>query len=211
MAKKVSLVLSNWHHLIEGLQDSPQHFYSLLSEAIKLRQIPDAASSRIDYHEGGIFSAQREYFRVERNEYIFDVCAAPFGNSFFVSCWFGESRPSPLGPTVAAFALILLLIYFAGVIPALIIFVVLFFFLGALMSGAPQPWHRYLLVISGLGPLFERFFLPSTYYRKDTETMFRELVHTAVVTTVEQLREAKGLKCLSEQERKPISRDLLKR
>src|SRR5467141_3180264 len=34
---------------------------------------------------GGVFSAKREYLTVSRMEHTFDICAAPFGNGFFVS------------------------------------------------------------------------------------------------------------------------------
>lgn len=91
MARTVSVVLSHWYHLFEGFQQSPQQFYSALEEAIKRRQIPNVDLSRIDYREGGIFSAKREYLRVRRREHLFDVCAAPFANGFFVSWWLGET------------------------------------------------------------------------------------------------------------------------
>jgi hypothetical protein len=91
MARKVSLILSHWYHLFENLQESSQRFYSLLEEAIDKRQVEKLDLSRVDYREGGIFSDKREYFRVRRHEHIFDVCAAPFGNGYFVSWWLGES------------------------------------------------------------------------------------------------------------------------
>ena len=92
MARKVSLVLSHWYHLTEGLQESPQQFYASVEEAINKRQLPQAKRSRIDYREGGILSAKREYLRIRRDEYVFDICAAPFGNGFFVSWWLGETQ-----------------------------------------------------------------------------------------------------------------------
>lgn len=91
MARKVSLLLSHWNKLIEGLQESPQQFYSSLEKAIERREIPNTNLSRIDYREGGVFSAKREYLRVRRKEHLFDICAAPFGTGFFFSWWLGES------------------------------------------------------------------------------------------------------------------------
>ena len=90
MAKKVSVIISHWYQLIEGLQESSQQFYFLLEHAINERQIPNIDISRIDHREGGALSAKREYLRVRRKEYLFDVCAAPFGNGFFISWWLGE-------------------------------------------------------------------------------------------------------------------------
>jgi len=91
MARKVSVVLSHWYQLIEGLQESPQRFYGALEHAIRSRQLPKIDRTRINYKEGGLLSAKREYFRVRRKEHLFDVCAAPFGNGFFVSWWLGIS------------------------------------------------------------------------------------------------------------------------
>lgn len=106
MAKPTSVVFSHWYHFIENLQESTQNFYGSLDEAIKQREIPNIDTSRIDYREGGIFSAKREYFRVKRKEYIFDICAAPFGKAFFVSWWLGEKPSALLG--------LLLMIPFVG-------------------------------------------------------------------------------------------------
>lgn len=82
--------ISHWYGLIENLQTSPREFYASVEAAIQRRQVPNALMSRIDWPEAGLFSAKREYLRVRRNEYIFDICGAPFGNGFFVSWWLGE-------------------------------------------------------------------------------------------------------------------------
>src|SRR5688572_29442528 len=90
---RTGLVVSHWYHLIEGLGASPLEFYASVEQAIERRQIPDSGRSRIDYREGGLLSAKREYLRVRRKEYTFDICGAPFGTGFFVSWWLVE----PLG------------------------------------------------------------------------------------------------------------------
>lgn len=86
----MSLPFAHWYHLIEGLQESTQKFYKELERVIKTKQIKGLEVSRTDYREGGILSAKREYLRVRWHDYIFDVCAAPFGNGFFISWWLGE-------------------------------------------------------------------------------------------------------------------------
>ena len=78
-------ILSHWAKLFYDLQVSPREFYSCVEEAIHSRQIPDAKNCRVDWEEGGIVSANREYLRIERGELAFDICAAPFGSGFFVS------------------------------------------------------------------------------------------------------------------------------
>jgi hypothetical protein len=160
MARKVSVVLSHWYHLFEGMQESPQRFYTLLEQALERRKLPNINRSRVDYREGGILSAKREYFRVRRMEHLFDICGAPFGaNAFFVSWWLGE---------------------------------------------APGFLWELILKIPFLGLAILRIFRPYTYYRLDSALMFQELVRSAVLEVVDQISEAKGLRTLSELERKPI-------
>lgn len=159
MSRKVSLILSHWLNLIEGLNDSPQQFYTSLEQAIQKRGVPNLKISRVDYKEGGFFSAKREYCRIQRGKLIFDVCAAPYGNSFFVSWWLGEST---------------------SIFWTLILFVPFF------------------------GEVFVRTFKPMTYFRHDTALMFQESVRAAVLEVVDGITKAKGLRALSELERKPI-------
>ena len=90
MAKKDTLIFSHWYHLNENLQQSSKEFYSELTQTIRQRKLPNVSISTIYHREGGIVSAKREYLRVKREEYIFDICAAPFGNGFFISWWLGE-------------------------------------------------------------------------------------------------------------------------
>jgi len=80
-------VVSNWHNLLAGFQASPKQFYASVEEAINKREIPDCKLSRVSISEGGIFSSSREYLRVTRKDFKFDICASPFGKGFFVSWW----------------------------------------------------------------------------------------------------------------------------
>lgn len=78
-----------------------------------------------------------------------------------------------------------------------------FFFswwLGELPSGC-------VTVIGGvpvLGAFVERFVRPSTYYRTDTALMFQEAIHGAVLEVVDGMTQAKGIRPLTELERKPV-------
>jgi len=166
MARKVSLILSHWHQLYEGFQESPQRIYTLLEEGINRREMPGIKVSQVKHRESGIFSAKRVYFRVRRKEHMFDICAAPFGKSFFVSWWLGI---------------------------------------------APGFFGRLILLIPILGPILVRVFRPETYYRLDTALMFQDSVHSAVLEVFDRITKDKGLRALSELERKPILRELFKR
>ncbi|MBI3818857.1 MAG: hypothetical protein HY286_09230 [Planctomycetes bacterium] len=151
-------IIGHWYQLLDGLQHSSQDFYDSLEAAIERREIPKSIRSRIEFPEGGPFSTKRLYLRVVRDEYTFDLCAAPFGTGFFVSWW-------------------------------------LFTAPGCLAS------------LPIIGPVIRFFVKPLTYYRVDTALMFQSAVHTCVQEVLDQLTTAKGIRALTELERKPIMRE----
>lgn len=50
-----------------------------------------------------------------------------------------------------------------------------------------------------------------TYYQIDTALMFQSLTHSAVLSVVDEFTKAKGLRSLTELERKPVMKDFLAR
>jgi len=174
MAKQVAQILSHWHQLFAGFQESPEKIYSLLEEAIHRRGIPDVKIFRIFYPQAGMFSARREYLRVRGKEHVFDICAAPYGTGFFVSWWLGRPRKLYL---IFIWVLLIFLLLFIGLIIVIL-------------------WW---------------ISLRETYYRIDTALMFQDSVHSAVLEVIGQVTEGKGIKVLSELEKKPILSDLFKR
>ena len=97
MLNKNTVIISHWNTMIQGLQESPMQFFKKTEAAIESKQIDNLKNSRIDWKEGGILSAKREYLRIRRKNYVFDICGAPFGNGFFVSWWLGEIPSGLLG------------------------------------------------------------------------------------------------------------------
>src|SRR5450755_3735292 len=87
---KPSNVISQWCQLIENFQASSQDFYVAFARAAEARAMPQSLSTRVEHKEGGLASANREYLRLQRGKYAFDICAAPFGTGYFVSWWFTE-------------------------------------------------------------------------------------------------------------------------
>lgn len=81
---------SHWHHLVQGLQTSVEDFYESVDKLIGARKVPDVKVWVENYHEGGIITAKRLYLLVGRKDHVFYICAAPFGNGFFISWWLGE-------------------------------------------------------------------------------------------------------------------------
>jgi hypothetical protein len=216
----VGTVLSHWNHLIENLQASPLDFYTSVHGLVDKRQIPQVQISRVEYHEGGVLSARREYLRVKRGRHIFDICGAPFGNGFFVSWWLGEPQSS-----LGGLALVLVLIgtmivllfstahfgFFMGLFIAIVAVPLLFLALVAALKEMPEGSDDALVAMPWLGPIYERLFRPKTYYKIDTALMFQQSVHAAVMEAVDGLTSAKGLRALSELERKPILKEFFQR
>lgn len=166
MAGRNNLVISHWDHLTEGLQVSPQEFYSGVSQALKRRQVPDLRLSMVSHAEGNIFSAKREYLQISRKELCYDICAAPFGNGFFVSSW--------LAISVGCF------------------------------------WEFMLTFLPFIAVWLHKSFIPQTYYRLDTASMFQQSVHNAVIETLDQVCEAKGIRLLTEMERRPVIAEMFR-
>lgn len=100
MPQETNEVIAHWYTLIENFHASSQQFYERVALAVQTRQIPDARLSRFHWNEGGILSAKREYLRITRQDFFFDLCAAPFGTGFFVSWWLTAVPPGCLYTTI---------------------------------------------------------------------------------------------------------------
>jgi hypothetical protein len=224
MAKlgKASNVISHWHHPIENFQTSPMEFFASVEQALQPRQIPDYAVSRIDWREGGVLSARREYLRVKRGKLAFDLCAAPFGTGFFFSWWLAElpAEHGFLWALLIAFAACVIigicmwmLGFFAGLFWGIVVSLGAIWLLGYLLREGKfgTDMEDVVLSIPLFGALYERIFQPITYYKRDTALMFQSIVHTVVLEKVEQLMSAKGVRPLTELERKPMMREFYQR
>jgi hypothetical protein len=221
MAKQAN-VISHWCHLIENFQTSSLAFYESVETAVQARAVPEINRARIEHQEAGLASAKREYLRIHRGKHAFDICAAPFGTGFFVSWWFTEP---PL-----KFALLYTLGFFFGLVIAMDIAFAVGFAVGAAMGfgtflggscalvGVPAIlWllgnamrqgriggESTVLAMPLVGSIYERIFAPATYYALDTALMFQEAVHNAVLEVIDCVTANKGVRALTEAERKPI-------
>ena len=188
----------------------------------------------MDWHEGGVLSAKREYLRVTRQKLAFDLCAAPFGTGFFFSWWVGEKRPPRwlcwailLGTLVAYYAVhsgivnILMQLgrhgqhirgpyFLIRLLITLVTLIVVWYVYRAATKALDMDADDPILAVPLLGPLYERFFRPLTYYRIDTMLMFQSAMHSAVTEVIDGLTTAKGLRALTDEEKKPIMRDFLR-
>lgn len=90
MRVEPTAILSNWNHRFEDLVIPAASFYEKLERALAAHNAEKVKIERVKFAEGGLLSASREYLQVRRGEHVFHVCAAPFGNGFFVSWWLGQ-------------------------------------------------------------------------------------------------------------------------
>jgi hypothetical protein len=224
MAKEPA-VISHWHNLIENFQTSPMWFYQSLEAAVLRRLIPEIQGARVEHKEGGLASASRQYVRFHRGKTAFDVCAAPFGTGFFVSWWFTEP-PLKFGIlyTLAfLFALAFAMNFAFGIAFAIglamqgYIFGILFgvgaafvgiplllWFFGNAMRQGAIAGESTVLAMPLIGWIYERIFAPPTFHAVDTALMFQEAVHNAVLEVMDCITTSKGVRALTEAERKPI-------
>ena len=218
-SSKKADVISHWYALVPDFQSSTQEFYASIEKELEARKVPDLEISRVEFAEGGVLSAKREYLRMTRERLVFDICAAPFGTSYFYSLRFAE-LPSVV--RLWQIGLFLFLLF----IPLGIILSMFGFFLGWLifisLCGAAiytarnavamglQNLDATLIKAPVIGPIYERFFRKETYYRIDTRLMYLETIDAIVKKKVEETTSAKGIKLLSIKQHSPIFDELYK-
>jgi len=224
-----SNALSHWSNLIEGFQIPPQEFYGRIHAAVEQRKVPDVNLSTVEHKEGGAFSANRLYLRAQRGHFIFDLCGAPFGTGFFTSWWLVEKK-SRLGLLYLAASIVVLctlwtvlfgVVALATNLPTATVFSffalpfcivvgipLIFWFVGAVVATTWEGVDDVMLSIPFIGSLYNYVFKPITYYKHDTAEMFQMAIHAAVLQAIDEVTKDKGIRALSELERKPIMKSL---
>lgn len=215
MARALDYVHSHWHHSYADLQMSSDDFYTRVSAAVDKRKIPQLTFSRVQFAEHGALSAKREYLRVERQGLVFDVCTAPVGTGCFVSWWLVQPPPSVwirLGLLLGSLVAMAILAWILSRLGFLLstIGAVAGVFLGlyglVLAEVLREDW---VLAVPGIGWVYGKIFAPATYYRLDTVQMFQDSVHSAFLEALEETTEGKGVRALTDLERKPVMRALV--
>lgn len=211
-------VVSHWHILADDMRASALNYYAAIEEELARRTVPGIRTERVDWREGGVHTAKREYLRVTRERLTFDLCAAPYGAGYFFSWWLGVQR-SPFAAILGYAGLVVLvgiaawLIGQFGLAAGLLLFLIaLAACLVAVEQGAkagntlPEDAVQSMPLV---GPLYDRLFKPETYYSLDTTIMFQESVRRAVNIVIAGERSAQGLRALSPDEERPQMRSLL--
>lgn len=223
------IIFSHWCNLILGLKISSLQFYNRLHQVLCARKVPEIEGAKIEFHEGGPFSAKRLYLRLKRERAIFEICAAPFGTGSFVSWRLGERglRLNFLGLfllIVGCFALGASLYdryrfefmfhpqpFIWGAAIAGGIFLFFFWLMRNAVGMGLSNLDALLLHTPVVAGFYERFLRPMTYYRIDLALMYEAAVHHAVLEVIDELTDAQNLPRLPESDRKPILRDFYKR
>lgn len=213
-------LLSYWCDLAPNLSFSPQDFYALVTKHLAAQQIPGLETHHVRMRESGRFSSERLYLQFRRERLVFEICGFPFGTGFFVSSrLFDRRKPAKwydyvllllamsliAAPARFAYGWLWGFIAFTGVIA------VVWTVMRLAATEAIAGLDRVLSDIPILGLIYDRFFHPDTYYRQDTNHAYRLAVGRAVRGAVDEMRNEKGLKPLTDTEWRPVMRELERR
>ncbi|MFY0630011.1 MAG: hypothetical protein JXR05_06490 [Flavobacteriaceae bacterium] len=91
---------SHWNTLLDNFSYSTEEFYELLKKELNSHGIKGMEMSNKNLCEDGMCLTKRRYLRVSWKDYEYFICAAPFGNGFFVS-WSLIYNDSPLKTFIA--------------------------------------------------------------------------------------------------------------
>lgn len=207
------------YYLVPNFHFSSADFYGSIQKGLEARKVPGLEISRIELSEGGLLSDNREYLRLRRERLVFDICAAPFGTSYFFSFRFVELPLviKPLDLIVFLVGLAILLVLLAKLLGTFWGFITLILIVGFsiwvarnAISLGMKDLDASLLKTPVIGPLYEIFLRKETYYREDTRLMYLTTVREINQKLVEEATAAKGIKLLKRYERKPLLGDLYK-
>ena len=189
-------VLRYWYVVFDNFDTPVSEFYQAIEHDLEVRELTGLEVSRIEYAEGGMLSARREYLRMRRERLVFDICAAPFGTSWLFSCRFAFI-PASFGiwdfvVTLVTFAC-LVWFYAAlfGLILGSILLAASLMALVLLMRNAVvmglTDLDASLIQVPVVGALYETFIRKETYYREDTRNAYCDIVEKVVKARIEEL------------------------
>lgn len=85
------------------------------------------------------------------------------------------------------------------------------FFLSSWLGHVESGFWASLASIPVIGYFVQSFIKPLTYFKIDTGLMFQSVAHSSVLKVLDGITAAKGLRALSDDERKPVMRDFFSR
>jgi len=205
-------VHEHWYAPVDNFQYVTSEFYQMIEKELAVRKVPGLEMSRVEFSEGGLLSDKREYLRLKRERLVFDICAAPFGTSYFFSFRFVELplgiKPMELLIFLVGVALIFgLLMKILGTIMGFVVMLALvgggiYVMRNSLALGL-KDLDAKLMKTPVIGPLYEVVLRKETYYREDTRLMYLSTVNAITKTLVDEVTAAKGIKLVKRYERTP--------
>lgn len=216
--RKAPEVIKHWFVVHLDFQTSTKEFYEGIEQELATRKLTGLELSRIEYAEGGLLSANREYLRMRRERLVFDVCSAPFGTTWFFSCRFSEI------PLQLMLWEILVILAVLGAVAW--VYVILFgFVLGLILMGLSlgsilllmrntlamglQDLDAALMQIPIVGAFYEVFLRKETYYREDTRLAYITIVDNIVHAKVDKVSKANGVELVEYKDATPPSHPAL--
>lgn len=201
------LVQEHWYVPLLDFRISTQEFYDAIEKELAERKVPDLEISRIEFAEGGLLSAQRQYLRLRRERLVFDICSAPFGTS-----WFFSLRGSVIPRILRLWELAIILLAIGSLF--LLYWSTFGLFLGTITIAASalglfvflciaRHWRGVddaLMQLPIVGAVYEIFFRRETYYREDTRLMYLDVVGRIVKHQMEEFTRVAGVKSLEIKE-----------
>lgn len=206
--------------LIDGFQTSTDAFYKSIEDELIARQVPGLDLMRLDYREGGLLSAKRDYLRMRRERLTFDLCSAPFGTSWFFSYRFCEiPAPFPFWQFLVVIGLIAALAagYLAlfgqlwgGVIIGMTVLGFALLLRNTLTLGL-ENFDAWLLTVPVFGRVYEILFRKETFFRQDTRFMYAEMLERIIQDKIKTVTASEGIEKVEFIEARPDVHPLLAR
>lgn len=205
--------------IFPGQQFSARAIYEGIIQAVAGLSIPSVVVSPQIIHEAGPFSPYRAYLRIRREFCEFLVCAAPVGNSYFVTVrkidrfrhvkWWHY--------LIVLFGYLLLSTAATlqwGRLGGGFVTVLLIALVWSLMRYGSQMTTSWLgeklPEIPVIGGLYLRWFRPDTYFRQDLHSAFAALVDKSIRDVVTGMDPTQPVRPATEYHGGPILKDLNK-
>lgn len=207
--KPLDNVVSHWATLVDDFDTSGQDFFRDIEARVADRKVPNVTVSRVEFKESGLLSDKRVYLRLQRDDLIFDVGAAPYGTGFFFSWWLVRRAPRFAWVYTIGFFLVagfvattsdggLLLMLFSLLVGCAVAFGLLAL-LGKFEVLGPEAHIAQAPLIGGL---YTRLFAPATYHSLDLVSMYQESIRRAVNDAVDHALKAQGRAALAPEQKK---------
>ncbi|MGV3772587.1 MAG: hypothetical protein ACO1QB_06760 [Verrucomicrobiales bacterium] len=201
-----------------GQRFSAQAIYESMIESVERLRLPGVRYGREVFRESGPLSDFRVYLKINRELSEFLVCAAPAGDSFFITVrkidrfvhvkWFHYLLALMILPMP-----FLISLPFLTLIQSLAVWIVCLGSLASIMrlaASSQEGWlPDHLPEVPVLGALYLRWFRPDTFYRQDFHNAFLTLVSGAIKDVVAGLSEAQGIRPSTARQTAPVAANLL--